>query len=81
MTEHITHEPKYADAWVCLCGNRPDLEGFYPCTDAGVQCEPTAWAGWLNNLYECDRCHRIIDGLTLEVVDEKTLAGKEPPCA
>ena len=23
------------DAWLCICGNRPDFDGFYPCDRDG----------------------------------------------
>lgn len=64
--EYIYTEPHCHDAWRCPCGNRPDLEGFFPCTDAGLYCEPTIWGGWTVH-YRCDRCGRIIDGFTRQV--------------
>ncbi len=57
------------DWWMCLCGNTPRQEGFYPCTAEGAMVGPTAdilttpWP-W----YVCDRCGRIIDQDTREVV-------------
>jgi hypothetical protein len=56
-------EGGYVDAWLCLCGNHANLSGFYPCTAAGVEVEPTpeAWGGiW----YRCDECGRVIDQRT-----------------
>jgi hypothetical protein len=55
------------DAWVCVCGNRPTEDGFFPCNRSGEHVEPTieAWPEWL---YSCDRCGRIIDSETRAVV-------------
>jgi hypothetical protein len=63
--EHITHEPGNNEAWVCLCRNRPESDGFFPCNKEGNEMEPVE--GW-GNLYVCARCRRIIDQFTLEVV-------------
>jgi transcription initiation factor IIE alpha subunit len=51
--------------WVCLCGNTCDQNGFYTCNREGrkVVIEDGA-----EKLYVCDRCGRIIDQTTLEVV-------------
>lgn len=40
---------------VCSCGNRPDLDGFYPCDDTGRHVEPVAGGSWAG-LYVCDVC-------------------------
>ena len=65
MTEQITHEPGNEEAWVCVCGNKPDSEGFYPCDSSGKEIEPvTGWPG----LYVCAKCGRVIDPSTLRVV-------------
>jgi hypothetical protein len=43
---------------VCLCGNEPHIEGFYPCLPTGKVIEPDhQW----DEFYYCERCHRIID--------------------
>ena|SRR3712207_5123018 len=57
------------DWWMCLCGNTPRQEGFYPCTaeGVGVMVGPTV-AAWATPWYVCDRCGRIIDQDTREVV-------------
>lgn len=42
------------DAWVCGCGNRPDLEGFHPTDDAPHD-EFSVWrCGKCNQLYRDD---------------------------
>jgi len=65
--EYIKHEEGNAEAWVCLCSNRPDSDGFFPCDKDGNEMEPVE--GW-EDLYVCGRCGRIIDQLTLEVLDQ-----------
>jgi hypothetical protein len=45
----------------CTCGNRADLDGFYPCNAAGVEVEPTE-KDWPDGLYLCERCKAIING-------------------
>lgn len=66
-TEFITHAPGYAEAWICLCGNRPDSDGFFPCDMHGDEVEPTQ--EW-EDLYVCARCGRIINQRSLEVVGQ-----------
>jgi hypothetical protein len=63
--EFITHDKGDEHAWTCICGNRPIDDGFYPCDDKGQEVEPTS--GW-NGLYVCDRCGRVVDQHTLEVM-------------
>lgn len=46
------------DHLTCECGNRGDLEGFYPCNAAGEYVEPTAEL-WPDPLYRCDKCGRL----------------------
>jgi len=70
--EYITvqkdhEEGRFGDAWVCLCGNTSTSQGFYPCDDHGKQISPDVDGPWIN-LYVCDRCGRIINQDTLEVV-------------
>jgi hypothetical protein len=64
-TEHIRHEEGNDEAWVCICTNTPNADGFYPCDSDGNQVEPDA--GW-NDLYVCAKCGRIINQNSLEVV-------------
>ncbi len=55
---------------VCLCGNRPIDYGFFPCNAAGEIVEPTLEA-WTTDCYVCDKCGRIINQETLEVVGRR----------
>ncbi len=64
VTEYI--DMQTVDWWVCLCGNRPDYEGFFPCNEDGEPVEPTP-AEWTTDCYVCDRCQRIINRYTGEV--------------
>ena len=65
----IAHEARDVDAWICVCGNRPTCDGFYPCDQSGRQVEPDK--AWIQPLYVCDRCGRIVNSETLEVVGER----------
>ena len=58
--------------WTCICGNRPIDQGFHSCDEMGVIIEPLrgVWTG----IYVCDRCGRIINGDTLEVVGHRAPA-------
>lgn len=74
--EHIIAENSH---WVCLCGNEPHIDGFYPCDSEGESVEPTP-EEWTTNCYVCERCGRIIDQSALAVVGmrrDKALAGDE----
>lgn len=64
--ERIEHEAGNPEAWVCICGNTPVDDGFYPCGREGNEIEPDKC--WLDSLYVCHGCGRIIRGDTLEVV-------------
>jgi len=66
--EKITHAPGNEEALVCVCGNTPTSDGFYPCDQNGNEIEPVK--GW-QDLYVCDRCGRIVNQLTSEVVGRK----------
>ena len=63
--ELITHEDGNDEAWICLCGNVPSGDGFYPCDEKGNETEPVS--GW-QRLYVCFRCGRIIEQDSLRVV-------------
>ena len=65
--ERISHEAGNDEGWICLCGNTPASDGFYPCDEHGNEMDPTKGSGWVN-LYVCTRCGRIISQDTLEVV-------------
>ena len=56
--EIITFEEK-EDNWICICGNIPESDGFYPCDRKGKSVEPTV-KNWPEALYRCDNCERII---------------------
>jgi hypothetical protein len=66
--EYITHQEGNSDGWICRCKNTPVDAGFYPCDEKGNEVEPIEGWGWL---YACDRCGRIIDGITLEIVGQR----------
>ena len=55
------------DWWVCKCGNEPHFDVYSSCSEMGERCEPEegVWDGkhWL-----CEKCYRIIDGDTLEIL-------------
>ena len=63
--ELITHEKDNDEAWVCICGNEPSKDGFYPCDEQGNEMAPVA--GWSNS-YVCFHCGRIIDPDSLRVL-------------
>jgi len=63
----IKHEAGNTEAWVCICGNRPDLEGFYPCDALGNEVDPSDQ--WDGVSYSCDRCKIIIDQDTLRIIE------------
>ena len=65
--ESITHEPGNDEAWICICGNRPDYDGFFPCDKNGDEMAPVK--GW-EDLYVCGRCGRIINQHSLEVLGQ-----------
>ncbi len=65
--ETIRHEPQDHDAWICVCGNVPSGDGFFPCDKNGDEMEPLQGSDW-NGLYVCNQCGRIIKQDTLEVV-------------
>jgi hypothetical protein len=65
--EFITHEKQDEDAWVCICGNTPVSDGFFPCNADGTVFETWGDNDWEGELYCCDSCGRVIDQWTLEV--------------
>jgi hypothetical protein len=68
MTQYfISHEANHTEAWICVCGNTPSSDGFFPCDANGNEVEPTLASGW-SGIYICARCGRIINQDTLEVV-------------
>ena len=73
--EHITHEAGNEEAWICLCGNRPDSDGFYTCDEKGNEVEPVE-GEWDEPLYVCNGCGRIVHQETLEVVGRRVMRGQ-----
>jgi hypothetical protein len=65
--EFITAEKTDRHAWLCVCGNTPVGDGFFPCDEHGNEMVPDIGSDW-NGLYVCARCGRIIKQDTLEVV-------------
>jgi hypothetical protein len=65
--EKITTNGEDPDWWICICKNKPDSEGFYPCDEYGNEIEPIIGSGW-TNLYVCAKCKRIINASTHEVL-------------
>jgi len=64
---HILHEAGNKEAWICICGNTPEEDGFYPCDKDGNEVDPTP-QHWKTDWYVCASCGRMIDVDTLEVV-------------
>lgn len=55
------------DNYVCVCGNRPDTDGFYPCDSDGNDLEPVLDGLW-DGLYRCDRCRVVLPATVFDVV-------------
>ena len=66
--EKISHEQGNIEAWICICGNTPSSDGFYPCNEEGCEMEPEA--GW-RDLYVCGKCGRIINQNSLAVTGKR----------
>lgn len=54
------------DDWECRCGNSSHSDGFQPCNEVGEVVEPNH--DWTSGYYVCERCYRIIDSVTLQVM-------------
>lgn len=50
------------DDWECRCGNTAESEGFHPCNEVGEIVDDNT------GYYVCERCYRIIDYVTLQVI-------------
>jgi hypothetical protein len=48
------------DAWLCLCENYAEDDGFYTCDEDGNWIEGFTDGEW-DNLYRCQTCGRVID--------------------
>ncbi len=46
--EYITHDPADNEAWICICGNKPEHDGFFPCEDDGNEVSPDKGGLWVN---------------------------------
>lgn len=53
--------------WECRCGNSTESEGFIACDDEGLEV-PEELGPWDGILRVCQRCWRVINGDTLEVL-------------
>lgn len=58
MAEWITET--LANDWVCLCGNTPDMDGFWPYWE-GYEVSPSH-PDWNGHDMACRRCRRVVDG-------------------
>jgi hypothetical protein len=65
--EFIRYEQPGRDAWLCICGNTPLHDGFYPIDEGNHEVEPDP-DEWTTDQYFCNRCGRVIDLDTLKVV-------------
>jgi len=71
--ERIRKDPGNDIECVPSCGNDPSNEGFYPCLYDGTEVEPYVDGAWKGRLYVCNRCGRIIDVETLQVIGVKEM--------
>jgi hypothetical protein len=60
VPEFIGHEGNDTFAWVCICGNKTNTDGFYTCDRQGNDIVPTTGSIW-GEFYRCGGCGRIID--------------------
>jgi hypothetical protein len=58
--------------WICLCGNKAIECGFFPCDLDGNEVEPTP-EDWTTDCYVCDKCGRIINQSTLQIVGHREI--------
>jgi hypothetical protein len=65
--------------WICLCGNRPDCDGFYPVAEIDGEAqwvEPVVNGPWDSVHYGCSSCGRVIDQDSLAVTGWMTEAAR-----
>ena len=68
---------EYEDAWECACGNRPDLDGFYPCDPTGREVEPDPGSDWDVKLLYCADYGLIMDQSTYDSTSQTvTVVGR-----
>lgn len=53
--------------WECRCGNTHDWEGFDTCDELGGVVE-SVLGPWDGSVHLCNRCYRVINGDTLEIL-------------
>ena len=56
--------------FTCLCGTASISDGFAPCDATGAEVEPTP-DGWDGVRYVCERCGRILNQHTGEVLGRR----------
>jgi hypothetical protein len=64
---HGARDLSVCDAWICRCGNRPDLDGFHQCDDRGREIDPEPDDHIFGALYLCGGCGRILTEAGLQV--------------
>lgn len=68
--EKIAHHPEDKEAWICICGNTPEVGGFETCDENGEYIEPDVDGKWDGKSYVCRVCGRIINQKTLEITGQ-----------
>lgn len=67
IQEYIFHSGDDTDAWICVCGNHEEREGFSSCDLDGNDMDPVLAPGWAD-LYRCNSCGRLIEQNTRKIV-------------
>lgn len=65
--EYIFYGGEDTDAWICVCGNHAEREGFSSCDLDGNDMEPDIGSNW-DGLYRCNSCGRLIDQCSRKIV-------------
>lgn len=65
--EYIFYGGDDTDAWICVCGNHAEREGFSSCDLDGNDKDPLM-ASALEDLYRCNSCGRLIDQHSRKIV-------------
>ena len=65
MAEWITET--LAGDWVCICGNGPDAQGFWPYWE-GYEVSPSH-PDWNGHDLACRSCRRVVNGWRAEGPD------------
>lgn len=61
------------DWFVCQCGNEPNRDGFYTCTEDGAYAEPALGGLWQGYLYVCISCFAIYNVDTMDQIGVASL--------